>query len=228
MPPTARCPRTPSLAGTWRAKRARPQGDATSSHATDFTDLRHHRQRDRVQADSKLRCVSVASTAWRRIGAWCIDWLIICVYAAALFPLGLLLVASSIQLPLAGWNALSFVLLVVPTTAWMAAWETGSRAASPGKRLLRLRVAADSLPTLGRRRALVRNGLKIALPWELGHTAAFNLAGPQATHTAQLIGMASGVAACVVAFVYVGSLFIGSGRSPYDRASGTRVATSIR
>jgi RDD family len=170
--------------------------------------------------------VSVASKAWRRIGAWSVDWLIISVYVAALIPLGLLLVAMSVRLPLTGWNALSFALLVVPTTVWMAAWEAGPRAASPGKRLLRLRVGADNAPALGWRRALVRNGLKIALPWEVGHTAAFTLADPQATATAQLLGMVCGVAACVVVCVYIGSLFIGRGWTPYDRASGSRVAIS--
>jgi uncharacterized membrane protein len=157
MPPTARAS-TNTITGrdvASQASQAAGRRDVCTCHR--LHGPRHHRQRDRMQKSTNmLRGVSVASTAWRRIGAWGVDLLIISVYAAALFPLGLLLVASSIQLPLAGWNALSFVLLVVPTTVWMAAWEAGSRAASPGKRLLRPRVAADSLPTLGWRRALAR------------------------------------------------------------------------
>jgi hypothetical protein len=90
-----------------------------------------------------------------------------------------------------------------------------------------LRVRAAQGPASGWRRALVRNGLKIALPWEIGHTAAFALSDPQASDAAQLTGMAFGIAACVIACVYGGALFIGKGRTPYDRASGTQVGTSI-
>ncbi|HEY8532456.1 MAG TPA: hypothetical protein VIL44_01075, partial [Micromonospora sp.] len=74
--------------------------------------------------------------AVRRIAAWCVDWLIIIGYAAALVPLGLLLAAWSVRLSPAAWNAVSFALLVAPVTGWLAFWEAAPRGASPGKRLL--------------------------------------------------------------------------------------------
>ena len=43
----------------------------------------------------------------------------------ALVPLGLLLVDPSVRLPPLGWNAASFVVLIVPATVWLAAWESG-------------------------------------------------------------------------------------------------------
>jgi uncharacterized RDD family membrane protein YckC len=159
--------------------------------------------------------------AVRRIAAWCVDWLIIIGYAAALVPLGLLLAAWSVRLSPAAWNAVSFLLLVAPVTGWLAFWEAAPRGASPGKRLLRLRVrtAAGSAPPLAR--ALVRNALKVALPWELGHTAAFTLASAPAPGPAQVVAMGCGVAACLVVAGYAVSLVFG--RTPYDRVAGTWV-----
>jgi len=153
-----------------------------------------------------------------------VDWLIVSCYAAALVPLGLLLVNRSVDLPPAAWNAVAFVLLIVPATVWLAGWEGSTRAASPGKRLLRLTVVAPGRARLGWRRGLARNGLKIALPWELGHTAAFLVSDPTASRSLVAMGLAYGVISCLLAAVYVASLFVGTGRAPYDRAIRTIVS----
>jgi uncharacterized RDD family membrane protein YckC len=116
-------------------------------------------------------------TAVTRIVAWALDWLVISAYAGALVPLGVFLLDRGFRLPPAGWNALAFGLLVLPTTVWLAAWERGVRGATPGKRLLGLRTAGFDGRRLGGRRALARNALKVALPWELGHTAALPTTG---------------------------------------------------
>ncbi len=159
----------------------------------------------------------------RRIAAMAVDWLIISCYAAALVPLGLFLVNSSVDLSLAAWNAVSFVVLVVPAAGWLAGWESGTPAASPGKRLLRLRVAVPDRPRPGWPRSLARNALKVALPWELGHTAAFVLADTTIGQPWAGLAMACAAAACLLALSYVAALFVGTGRTPYDRAAGTRV-----
>ena len=163
---------------------------------------------------------------WRRVAAWVVDWLIISAYAVALVPLGLLLVDRSVRLSSLGWNAAAFVVLIVPATVWLAAWEGGHSGATPGKRLLGLRVQVSGEGDVGRRRAAVRNALKVALPWELGHTAAFLLADPKASGSTVSVGMASAVLACALAAGYVASLFIGTGRTPYDHAAATRVVRS--
>jgi uncharacterized RDD family membrane protein YckC len=164
--------------------------------------------------------------AWRRVAAWAVDWLIISAYAVALVPLGLLLVGRSVRLPSLGWNAASFIVLIVPATVWLAAWEGARSGATPGKRLLGLRVRLSREGDVGRRRAAVRNTLKVALPWELGHTAAFLLADPKGSGSTALVGMASAVLACALAAGYVASVFIGTGRTPYDLAAATRVVRS--
>src|SRR4051812_31096826 len=164
-----------------------------------------------------------ATLPGRRIAAWAIDWLIISLYAAALVPLGLWLYERSVRLPPLGWNAVSFVVLVVPATVWLAAWEASERGATPGKRLLRLRVRTLQGRPPGWRRAVARNALKVALPWELGHTAAFLLADPRTGRSLGLIGIACAFVACGFAAVCVAALFIGQGRTPYDRAAATEV-----
>ena len=166
---------------------------------------------------------AVCQLAWRRLAAWAVDWLIISAYAVALVPLGLLLVDRSVRLPSLGWNAASFVVLIVPAAAWLAALESGRSGATPGKRLLGLRVRVLPEGDVGRRRAAARNALKVAVPWELGHTAAFLLADPKASGSTVLIGMASAVLACALAGGYVVSLFLGTGRTPYDHVTATRV-----
>jgi uncharacterized RDD family membrane protein YckC len=167
--------------------------------------------------------MAMTSLAVRRIAAWCVDWLIVIGYAAALVPVGLLLRHNSVSLPTGAWNLLSFLLLIAPVTGWLAVWEAGRRGASLGKRLMRLRVGTwdGSPPPLVR--ALLRNALKIALPWELGHIVAFTLASPTAAGPVAVIAAVCGIAAFAIAIGYVASLFIGSGRTPYDRLAGTTV-----
>lgn len=170
--------------------------------------------------------VSASRSATRRVIAFCVDWLLISVYATALIPLGLLVIDHSGRMsPVAG-NAAAFALLVAPATTWMAAWERGSSAASPGKRLLSLRVDADGQPSLGWRRSLARNGLKIAVPWELGHTAAFELANPHASTPAVAVGLACGISACLIVSAYLVTLFTGAGRTPYDHVSHSHVRSA--
>jgi uncharacterized RDD family membrane protein YckC len=169
--------------------------------------------------------VRVARLALRRVAAWAADWLIVSGYAIVLVPLGLLLVDRGVRLPQFAWNVLAFTLLILPATLWLAGWERGRRGATPGKRLLRLRTSGPGGGRLGWRRALARNALKVSLPWELGHTAAFVLADPATTATdpAAVLGIVCGTAACLLAGAWVTFLFVRSGRTPYDLATSTRV-----
>jgi uncharacterized RDD family membrane protein YckC len=150
-----------------------------------------------------------------------IDWLIISVYAATLIPVGLLLARHSVHLSAWGWNAVAFGILIVPVTVWLATWE--SNGATPGKRALGLRVRSPREQGVGWRRALARNALKVALAWELGHTAAFLLAERDAGPIKVLLGITSAILAYAIAGAYVVSLFIRAGRTPYDHATATYV-----
>jgi uncharacterized RDD family membrane protein YckC len=166
-----------------------------------------------------------AGTGVRRLVAWVVDWLVIAAYAAALVPVGLAVGAQSWRLSPAVWNAISFAILVVPVTLWLAWWERGPAAASPGKRAMRLRVHrhADGPSYPSAAQALTRNLFKVALPWELGHTAVFIFASRTESAVVLTVGWVCVVLSYGLALTYVVSLFVGSGRPPYDRIAGTRV-----
>jgi uncharacterized RDD family membrane protein YckC len=152
----------------------------------------------------------------RRAGAFLIDWLCIIGYAALLIPFGLLIGDRVADLPTWVVNAGTFVLLIVPATIWLAAWERGGWCATPGKRLLGLRVTGPDGP-LGWRRSLLRSTLKLALPWELGHTAVYAfVAGANA------VGAACSFAAYGLLLWYLMSA-ARTGRTPYDRYTEAQV-----
>lgn len=149
----------------------------------------------------------------RRLTAYLVDWLLIIGYAALLVPFGVLVMDRVADLPHWVLNAGAFVLLVVPATVWLAAWERGGRRATPGKRLLGLRVAGR----VGWGPSLTRNALKLALPWELGHTTVYAfVSGSDA------VGTVSAILAYGLMFTYLGIAAAGR-RTPYDRVAGTRV-----
>ncbi|NUO59187.1 MAG: hypothetical protein HOV78_21205 [Hamadaea sp.] len=164
------------------------------------------------------------ASALRRLAAWLVDWCVISLYAVALIPLGLLF-GRSLDISTAAWNGLSFVILIVPVTLWLAFWE--ARGASPGKRVLRLRVSRASSPAPagvpglpGFGRALGRNLLKVALPWELAHTGVFYFlkAGDDT------VGTIFTGAAWLVVIAYLVGLF--AGRTPYDAATALTVTSA--
>jgi uncharacterized RDD family membrane protein YckC len=120
--------------------------------------------------------------------------------------------------PLIG-NAIGFVTLIVPITLAAAGFDGTARHATPGKRALRLRIESGGGGP-GFARALLRNTVKFALPWELGHTAVFTLFGstgaPPLWVVLVLIG-AYGIPIVSIALLLV------NGRPLHDRAAGTRV-----
>jgi hypothetical protein len=169
--------------------------------------------------------ITTRSMGVRRLVAWVVDWLIIAAYAAALVPVGQAVGAPSWRLSPTEWNAISFAILIVPVTLWLAWWECRPGSASPGKRAVRLRVyrLADGPRSPRLAQALTRNSLKVAVPWELGHTAVFVLVSRTASTVAQTVGWTCVVLSYGLVLMYVISLFVGSGRPLYDRIAGTRV-----
>lgn len=165
--------------------------------------------------------------AGRRLLAWLADLLRIVLLPLALIPLGLLLNRAGVDFGQAGWNLVGFLLLIVPVTLWLAWSEATPRGATPGKRWQKLRVVdARTREPVSISRALLRNTLKVALPWELGHTVAFGFATTFAAGGSGVIApwlTVVTIACYALMIIYVVSLFIASGRTPYDWLSGTAV-----
>ncbi len=123
--------------------------------------------------------------------------------------------------PLLG-NVIGFVTLIVPITVTAAGFEGSARHATPGKRALRLTVERSVGGGAGFVRSLVRNGIKYALPWELGHTAVFALFGSTAAPPLWVtIVLVAAYAIPIVSLV----LLLATGRALHDRVARTAVAS---
>src|SRR3954466_5644242 len=119
-------------------------------------------------------------------------------------------------------NAIGFITLIVPITLAAAGFDGTARHATPGKRALRLRVESRSGgPGFGR--ALFRNAVKYAVPWELGHTAVFALVGSTGAPPLWVtIVLIAAYAVPIVSLV----LMLATGRALHDRVARTSVATT--
>lgn len=165
-------------------------------------------------------------SAWNRLSAFAVDWLCIITWAAVIgAAVGLLRLAGiEWDLPALGGNIVSALALVLPVAVVFAVLESGPRQATPGKRLRKLRVvdagSGDRIP-LGR--ALVRNLLKIAVPWLIGHAAVYELVASGPSGDVLLPTIVLTIAAYVLPIVYVVALFVGARRPLYDRVAGTSV-----
>ncbi len=119
-------------------------------------------------------------------------------------------------------NLVGLALVVLPVTIALTVMECGRYEATPGKLKFGLRVRVD--PTGERitwQRSLLRNLLKLGVPWTLGHLAAIALAagGGIDAQIGAIVSMAVPVA-------YVVSLVVGEGRTIYDRLAGTMVIST--
>lgn len=165
----------------------------------------------------------MTASPWRRVAAWLIDWAAILGWAAVTAAVGIPLRVAGLvpDLGVVGLNVLSGLVLVVPVVLALAAFESGPWRASPGKRVLglRVRVRATGRPA-GFGRALGRAVLKIGVPWSIGHAAVIALVTTSTTRAPWWLWPLVGLA-YLLPLVFVASLFVGSGTTPYDRATGT-------
>jgi uncharacterized RDD family membrane protein YckC len=112
-----------------------------------------------------------------RLAAVAVDGATYLIIPALLIPVGLLLGGRGVTLSSLAGNGIGLAFVIAPATAWAAWWDARPRGATAGKRLLRLQVIdrrTGGLPS--GRQALVRNLVKITVPWELGHTVALGYA----------------------------------------------------
>jgi uncharacterized RDD family membrane protein YckC len=160
--------------------------------------------------------------ARRRTIAYAADCMTYLGIAAATVPVGLIIrqVADPSR------NAVLTMSAVPPlvATVWAAARESGLRRATWGKRRQGLTFAtygADgAAPTFAR--ALLRNTVKIAIPWQLGHMTAIGAAWGGFDENDPLT-----VTATVLTYPVIGALVLttvlGSGRAVHDRVARTVV-----
>jgi uncharacterized RDD family membrane protein YckC len=165
-----------------------------------------------------------------RLLAVLIDWLFMCVWIALVSAVAipLFVVGTIVRLPPVAENAVAALVTVVPITIALAVLESGPRQATPGKRARRLVVQdARTGAALPFRRALLRNALKVALPWIIGHAAVYAVAGAgagSAGASTPLGAQAALIASYVLPVLYLCTLVLGTGRTPYDRVAGAAVA----
>jgi uncharacterized RDD family membrane protein YckC len=121
-------------------------------------------------------------------------------------------------------NIVSFLTVIVPITVAAAGFDGSSRHATPGKRILRLRVLSASGGP-GFCRALLRNSIKYAFAWELAHTAVFALVGSTTATAPWVIVLL--VAAYAIPLASL-ALLLTTGRSLQDLIARTSVETLVQ
>jgi len=157
----------------------------------------------------------------QRVLAWLIDCAGILGWLALTVAVGLVLRQLGVRPGPLGTNVLATVFGVAPVCLGLAIFESGRREATPGKRRRHLVVVStNQYRRIGLGRALVRNLLKVGLPWTLGHALAIALVGG-ATFTARLVVLAA--LAYAVPIFYLITLLAPPHRPVYDRLSGTNV-----
>jgi uncharacterized RDD family membrane protein YckC len=165
---------------------------------------------------------------WRRLAAFGVDYAMVLAYLGILGLIGAVGRAAGLlprDVTTAGGRVLAQLVVVavltVPVTLWFAWWEAGPRGATPGKRLLGLRVRRLDGAELSWPRSLLRSAARIAVPWELAHTGVWNTLvwpGPEAPVNVVLFALANGVLLLNLVL-----LFVGDRRLLHDRLAGTVV-----
>lgn len=142
--------------------------------------------------------------------------------AAATVPLGLLAASQ-------GWSDRRWFLVAVsalpPALATVvAAWrESRSEpAVTPGKRWQGLSVVAAGGGTPRLNRALLRNAVKIGVPWQLGHVVAIG-AAYGAFEERDVLTYASAMVVYPLIIAMIMTVVFGRGLGLHDRVAGTWV-----
>lgn len=160
---------------------------------------------------------------WRRVGAYLIDYVVILLWIAAL---ALMAEAGWVGLKGSGdmefWaraslQAQAFGLLTGPVILYFILCERSGWRGTIGKRLTNLKVEPASFPKI-----ILRNILKF-LPWEMAHTAIWQGSPMPLASEPNTLGWTLIVVSMGLCLLYIIGLFVGSGRTLYDRIAGTRV-----
>ena len=120
-------------------------------------------------------------------------------------------------------------MMVLPTTVVLTLLESSPREASIGKLTRHLRVVdAVTGSRVSFQRSILRNTLKIGVPWTIGHAAVFAIVQASGSRSVPVSVWLLTVVAYVLPITYIVSLFVGQGRTPYDLISSTVVIQEVQ
>jgi len=160
-----------------------------------------------------------------------IDWLCILAWLAITAAVGVSLYLSGATLFVGApaSDLVAALVTVVPATVVLSLLESSPREASIGKRTRHLRVVdAVTGSRVSLRRSILRNTLKIGVPWTIRHAAVFSIVQAGGSVSVPVSVWLLTVVAYVLPIMYVAFLFVGQGRTPYDLISGTVVIQEVQ
>ena len=161
----------------------------------------------------------------RRSLAFAIDWVVVVLWGGVLFGGVMVATGGNPPRPASPWTAqgIGLLTMTLPVTLYFAFFESAATRGTLGKRILGLAVSRETGGRLPFASAFLRNGLKF-IPWEFGHMVA-----QQAAFSGDG-GLPTWVwGPAIVAFggpVWWLVAMMATGRTPYDRWAGARVAPS--
>ena len=171
-----------------------------------------------------------AGSAWKRVAAFGLDYLVIAAYIVVL-TLASVTVTSQLSSLNPGsrtdpwvFDLLAFTTLVLPVILYFALSEASRSQATWGKRRMGLVVVSTGGQRLRAGRSLMRSALKL-LPWQIAHTSLFHIPGwPTAVETIPFPAALGLWISALLASGAFASIFIAADRRTlYDRLAGTRV-----
>ncbi len=168
--------------------------------------------------------------ALRRLLAFLVDYgvlaLFVTVISVAGFAirsqLGVTLSASTTFQQKLLAQAVVFATIMLPIMLYFAVSESSRWQATIGKRVLRLQVTDDHGGRPRLLRTLLRTAVKFS-PWELAHTGVWHVPGTPFVSEPAAFSFGLWIAALLLALWWLASIWLGDGRTPYDRIAGTVV-----
>lgn len=160
--------------------------------------------------------------AGRRGKAYLLDCARIVGVGVAMVPLGVAAHRRGLIGPYPLRSHLISAVLPVIATVWAAREESGPMRATRGKRGQELTVTTDDGTAMSFRGALLRNTVKIFIPWQLGHTVAIG-AAYGGYERKDPITLGATALTYPLLGVLIGSVVRGHGRAIHDRVVGSVV-----
>lgn len=168
----------------------------------------------------------------KRVLAFLIDYLVIILYAGALFSIAFLLNPGIITSAEPNPQTISpfksqligFFSLTLPVFLYFFLTENSNRHATIGKRMFKIEVASYPAHALTTRKIFIRNLLKF-LPWEVAHTGVHWLVyyNRDSAGTPVWVYAILTIPQLIMILYFFSIVFSGGRRSTYDSVAGTIV-----